>query len=537
MPRVETDRIARVESTSFSGRQNIQATPEDFGFGIGAEVERIGFEMQQEDDETRANDALTQYNQGMRDLMHNPETGYLNQKGENAYRNFSTTNEQIESLRQQLADDLDNDRQRDLFLRTSQKQTDSYLDSASRHASSERQVWLKATQEASVEDTIEDAAANYTQPDIVRNNMIKGEMTLQEMASDEGWSKEVLNERLDDYRSNAHISVMNRMVANNDYESAQAWFSNNKDAIDGTKHAEIESRLNDGVINNQARRNVEAIYDSNTPINTLTKEARDSTDNTQLADEMVRRLKIMRDEDLEAEKAIQNESYELGGFIIIDQGGSTDDIPRSAWENMTTQQKVSLKTLESKSENRTTDIATWNAINQMAIEDPKQFSELPLLNFASNLSLSDFQEFGKLQRKYKDQDQQTISSVQSLGTKANNALKAVNIDIDEDRGQKFMRAFQQQVSRFEQATGERIQPNEVDKIIDTLLIEGEIEGRFVDPDKRFFEVEAGEVFFIEDIPESELKLIDAALDKAGKPKTNENRVLLYTADQIAPVRE
>jgi hypothetical protein len=548
MPKVETYALARVQNSPMPGaRFTVQASPEAFGAGFGKGLSELGQKITEEQakrqddlDTGRAKEAIKKLYTNGNTLMNDPKEGYLNSSGKDAFDRSADTKKQLQALKEAALAELDNENQRKAAI----DRMDSYLADfdvdIDRHASRGLRAWEDATHESTLTVASARAANSYMDEERMRIALKEGEAEIISYGMDRNMTPEELAAKKQGFYDGAYQTIINRMMASNDFERANDFYNGNAEKPgvkayiqDPEVKNKIEGQLEDGVRNNKSRRMVDEIYKSGVPINELTKSVREAAgDDTQLADEAIRRLKIRRDEDDAAKGEINKAAYNEAGKMVLD-GGSVDSIPRNRWHDMTFDQQKNLKELEAsmKSGARKTDLATWNQLNRMAATKPEEFKRIELMDYVGKLDQSDFQEFGKLQRSIASGDKTQLTHIQSIDSKASKALKNIGVDVDDDKGQLFMRKLQDDISALENAEGRKIKPQEVDAIIDKMMISGEVKGNILrDPDKRLFEVESGETFFMDEaprVPEIERKKIEDTLRRRGIEPTEEAISNLY----------
>ena len=155
------------------------------------------------------------------------------------------------------------------------------------------------------------------------------------------------------------------------------------------------------------------------------------------------------------------------------------------------------------------------------------------------LNDAEFKELTKDQLAYKQGKKDETTTVLTTKQMIDKNLAAVGISPTPRKGRLgkkdaetvalFYKRFNSELISFENEYRRKATYDEKQKIIDRLLIQGEVKGGFfMDPDKRFFEVEEGDEFFIDDIPQEEKAQIVEALKAKGLPVTQDAINALYT---------
>ncbi|WP_027859252.1 hypothetical protein [Marinobacterium jannaschii] len=238
---------ARPDQTPF---QQNRATPDGMGGniaqalnGVADDFHRRAMEMKAEEDEAAAKELDVQFNRQLRDILHNSESGYYGKRGKDAFESYQDAQRQLDELRQEYEGKAGNDEQRSMFGGIASRRVEGALDGMSRHAANERRSFLSGVSRARQEESINDAAANYTDPQMRKRGIATAIAEAGEQARLEGWSSEVLAQEKAKIQTRAHAVIIDRMLANNPQE-AFAYFQENQDGIEGTARAKIERVLN-----------------------------------------------------------------------------------------------------------------------------------------------------------------------------------------------------------------------------------------------------------------------------------------------------
>jgi len=174
-----------------------------FGEGIAQGVGQLGDAMQQMGQRiatTEAEEALVKFERDKNDMLFNPEKGYFNTQGRNAFDGADPTVKSIEELKTKYSDSLSQNA-RILFDKTAENHVTRTKAEISRHASQGLKAWEVSTLEAQVENTIESAALYWNDENAVRLQNTLGRQAITDAANMQGLSAEALNERLQTYDS------------------------------------------------------------------------------------------------------------------------------------------------------------------------------------------------------------------------------------------------------------------------------------------------------------------------------------------------
>ena len=524
MPKVPVSNIPSVSpGATPQGVLRVGISPEQFGAGVGRGFQSVAqnvAKMQQEDDAAAATDMFNQASEVSRKHLYEGNEAVYSQKGKNALGSHDKSRDFFNDTFSGFSGNLANDNQRKAFKSLWDRRTNTNLDNVARHEAGERKVYFEDTQKANLVSNMSHAANNFDKPDEVEVALQNADTIIR--SNPMGSSEEVVLQKQAQAKSEIHKSVVDRMMID-DPDGARQYYNANKDGIDGAHHKEIESALKGNKQKRQAQTEADKIMQS-TKTDAEKRSAAKKVNNPE-----VRALtEGLVNQDINREKTdrIENEREMNEAFwTAFIPNPDINSIP----ENLPAKTKLAAIKYAQSPTSRKTDLAVWNEINQLTIDDPDAFIAIDLFDHVNDLDESDFQAFGKLQRTL-GTDKQTLTHVQSVGSKATKALKDIGKKVASEDGQLFMRKFQDEVSALESAEKRKIQPTEVDSIIDRLMIEGEIPGFVYDPNKRVFQLDPTEIdeFFIEDVPKAERDKILQAYKNRGIEPTEEQIVDLYT---------
>jgi len=187
-----------------------------------------------------------------------------------------------------------------------------------------------------------------------------------------------------------------------------------------------------------------------------------------------------------------------------------------------------------------TDPFIYNDLKRMAAEKPDEFATVDLNDYRPDLSNTALTSLGDIQSSIAKGDkagEAKISQLRTVKQMADDALKAKGINptgkkgsLDARRADLFRTKVDEGLRDLEEKPNSKEWFERSNDIIRRLLIEGEVEGGYLsDPDKFFFEVEEGEKFFVEDVPDTERDKIRDAFKRLAKREPSEEEIIdFYT---------
>lgn len=214
-------------------RQTARATPQSMGAGIGqglSKVAKIAGSIAEKEREKADLAQMTEFsmNANMLENALNEEAFQI--RGKNAVEvpdEFLKRREDgITKLLEELPEHL-KDRARLMTM----KSAPAFQKSLLRHSKSELDAYDKAQAKAYLENSAETAALLYNDPERVGLEIQRSDNLLNARAANQGWSVEQLTEAKEGQRAAIHATVIDRAVAEKDWEYASEYFDGNEEDL------------------------------------------------------------------------------------------------------------------------------------------------------------------------------------------------------------------------------------------------------------------------------------------------------------------
>lgn len=216
-------------------QSNIQAAQQ-----VG-QVAQAGFQIKQRIDTTSAEEALVAFERDKNNMFFNPEDGYFNTQGRNAFDNADAANQALIDLKKQYGDNLGQNA-RQMFDRAADAQITRGQADITRHSAKGLKAWEVATINSQVENTIENASLYWNQPDKLKVQNALGRQAVIDAAELEGIGAEATNERLQTYDS----SFTKTAIASATETSAEAgaeMLEQQGDMLEGPDKVKLEKAI------------------------------------------------------------------------------------------------------------------------------------------------------------------------------------------------------------------------------------------------------------------------------------------------------
>jgi hypothetical protein len=310
---------------------------------------QAGLNIKNRIDTTSAEEALVSFERDKNALFFNPENGYFNTQGRNAFDAAPVANSALDRLKKQYGDSL-NEQARSAF----DKSADAHITRAradiGRHSSKGLQTWETATIEAQVENTIENASLYWSDPQSMRVQRVIGEQAIIDSAQTTGIGPEATAERLQNYRSTFASNAIAAATQSSSTEG-QEQMDSMGDLLEGPDKVklkrEIEAKQKVEKTQGDAQAavltatNLVSQYDDRSDIQEQVNEISDPDLRKKTMAESMRLFSAKR----QAESEARGDAFEAGESHII-SGGSAETYKAEnpeGWERLSPKQQKSLE--------------------------------------------------------------------------------------------------------------------------------------------------------------------------------------------------
>jgi hypothetical protein len=223
-----------VSAEPLPGRPNPRfpdaVSPADTGYGIGKGIEDAGNvasqvfdKVQSQARQTQVADANNQMQALSIGLMHDPKTGALTKQGKDAFNLGSQYLPQFDQAGQSIVDSVADPRAKIAAQNMLAQHRNQFSEQLDSHELDQHQKFAVQTTQASIKVAQQAMAFNYNHPDIIRDNRDTIQVSMENLAKQQGWSDEELKEHLQDTFSSAHTDVIDRMLADDKPQMAKSY--------------------------------------------------------------------------------------------------------------------------------------------------------------------------------------------------------------------------------------------------------------------------------------------------------------------------
>lgn len=429
-----------------------------------------------------------------------------------------------------VAQGLDNPLQQRLFAKTANQLRMQSVGAFSAHEAAQRRQSLDDSAQASIVGSINLAAANpqnlellnSTKADIVKRNQLRAKVN--------GWDEAITTAKESEYLTNFHKQVMQTLV-DRDPAAAEAYFAANQGEIAGSEREAVGKVIKLGVGLRKVQSFADEVVAGGMDEAAALSEARKRFEGDEEKN-VVAELKVRFAERTAARERMQRDAADEA-YGIYARAGRVSAIPPSVLSKLDGRTLLALRqTAQNDAEGKAvkTDMTAYYALSRLADSDPDAFIKRDLrLDFPA-LSRADQKHFIDLQAKVKNPEEQIKESTfnrqltvtfRTLGWGDNQG--------DLVKKGAFEKAVRDAVRAEESSQKRPLKEAERQSIMDRLLIEGDTNGWLPGGKRRLFEV-AGTpdaAKFAAQVPDADRAKIEAALKRAGQKVTDEAVRALY----------
>lgn len=216
-----------------------EITPAAFGGQVGHAIEGAGEIAQQHYDsvmaqsrQTQLTDAHNQLQGLMGSLTRDPQTGAFTKEGKNAFGLNQQYLPQYDEAADKIVQSVADPRARQAALLASQQVRNQLSEQLDTHELEQHKQYSVKTAQDSVKIAADQAASNYNHPDIIANNIDTMDVSLENLAHQQGWSDEQLQAARQEAHSSLHTGVLDRMLGDDKLPMAKAYLDTAKNDMD-----------------------------------------------------------------------------------------------------------------------------------------------------------------------------------------------------------------------------------------------------------------------------------------------------------------
>lgn len=520
-------------------RQDSVATPtllggaadsaQNFGRGLnaaGADAAKVAVSMQEREDMT----AVLDVEAARKTAAIAAEADIRKLQGANAAGASQKIKEWWDKAAQEDSSLLTSDRQREVYQRRMQPTALQSLYGVSQFEANQGQVALTQAAKASVVSAQDTAAADPTPSTVaIQMDAIRQVRTAQ--ATREGWAEGqggkpgVLDTVLKDDFTRLHSGVIANLV-DKAPDVAREYFKAHKSEIAGGAYDNIEKLLDTGETKVTGQRAADKAKAENMTEPEALAWARKTYEGAKRT-AAEHEIKVRYAEDVQQRERAQKTASDTA-WGIYSRTGSVSAVPAAVLSAMDGKDLAAMQNnalLRAQGKAPKTDNALYYDLRRLATENPDAFAKVNLNKFADALSPSNFQEFVKLQTAPAD----TTETESSLSNQFKVTFRIVDWKESNDKEKmgNFEATARQAINQEEKAKGKKLDAEGRQKVIDRMLVKGDVNGWVPMGGRRYWEVRGTPEAetFVPDVPAKDRAQIADAFKKRGVFKPTDEQIL------------
>lgn len=496
-------------------------------------------------DEVAALAAVNETKKYKTDRLYNAQDGALTQRGQNAFGIVDKYGQDFIKHGADMESNLANENQRAIYRKYFNAEDADFTEDLQRHLFKEADSFADEQSESLISNYRNDAILNYSNPEKVRASLMGQETEIMNHAKRKGLPAEWVKQKIGEVTSKTHSGVIQSYLNGDDDRTAKAYFDANKDDISADERLKIEKDLNEGMLRGESQRQSDLIFSKNKESMSAAVAEAKKIKEPKLRDEVLKRV---QDNFAIKEKAERedNENLHIAALNQIDQNNGDFAIEKiNGWQRFSVAERDSLERYaRDKKVGREpkTNWTTYYDVMQLA-QNPdlkEEFLSTNLLKYRGDLADAEFKQVVGLQAGLRKGDSKATKTLDGYRTDSmivNDALAAAGFDTGRNAGTKdkesvakFRRMVDQQILMVQEKTGKKVNNNDVQQIVDSLMIKGKIKGSgwLWDDTARAFELSTDEAEnFMPEVPDDQRAKIVDALKRHGKPVTEEMIVNIF----------
>jgi len=493
------------------------------------DITRAGIQIKQRIDTTAAEEALVQFERDKNSMFFNPENGYFNTQGRNAYDGADAASKALDDLKKRYGESLSIGA-KTLFDSAADVHISRGRSDISRHASKGLAAWEIATTRAQVENSIENAELYWTQPDKLRVQNELGRQAILDNAQRLGIGAEATNERLQTFDSSFAKAAIRAATTHSSIDGERA-LDRYSDMLEAPDRAQLER----GIANKKQEEKTVSDAQQSVLLGTQLVDTFDDRESireqvNQIEDPILRKQTMseaMRQFNLkkQALDEAQADAFERAESHVI-AGGSAETFKiedPQGWNQLSAKQKRNI-------ESGKATITDWNTYSDLMVLPREQLRKVNPVDHFDKLAPPERSKLISAVKSAQGVGQQRDQIDHQIGRTRNSQTTAAleqllgkksgwNID-KRQRADAFYSLLDDEVLFQETQKGESLSSTEFTQLLSNMTRKVTLERNFFGIDILVPDLEQD----ITDIPPENLQTLSRFLRNNGIPVTVDNLV-------------
>lgn len=500
---------------------------------VGKAVSRVGNVFNQIAERARtvrAEENLLEYQRERTDILSNPDTGYYNKQGRDAYDGREGVLTELEKRRRQRADAIKDPIAREMFT----KATDSLLlqdqQQTAEFSARNFKAWERAVSTQRIEATFVDAARDWHDPQRVAVHLELGEQSIRDL--NEGMGEEFIAGEIDTYRGQFYKGVVDSAI-NSSVAEGKLLLDQFDGYLDANDEFQLKEKLRVKAENekNQADATL-AIVKANNLVNDykaypdarvriMNAVSEMTKENPELADKVLGEALNRLNQWQIAQAEVATSAFSSAVDYLMQPGTSVLQFQAThpqEWYAMTAEQRATL----SQEGPVKTNLDLWTGLTFSTPEELLAITPDELVQLQTQLSSSDYMTLVKTIDGLRTGDP-TAQVGWSRTAQVSAAVKELYGDSpDYNEASAFNAIVNYEVDARKKALGRDLYQEEFDDVVNGLMAK-----TVVTTPTLFGMFNDAEQIDISDIPVEDVREFSRMLNERGAPITAENILDLY----------
>jgi hypothetical protein len=488
-------------------------------------------------DETAVLDASTKLKAHAQDLTQQAQE----KTGLDAMASQAPITEDFGKFAGTLEAGLKTDRQRLAFARVKANEALGLDINLKRHSYQEQQNYSKDVLKATVETSVNAAIFNALDPPRAGREIQNAVGAIQMLGPKLGLLPDQITAMSSAATSDAHVGIVNRLLAVDKAQAAKAYFEEAKSQINGDALAGVEKALELGTTRGESQKQADTILlAGGTPAEQRAKvrEITDPALRDAVQERVEHNIAVTEKQARDGEEDATRQAY-----AIIDKTGSFSAIPTDLLSRLPGDARPGLRNYaraRAKGEPVETDLSIYYGLLQQAGDNPTDFVKVNLLAKRSQLDDSDFKQLAHLQLSIRNDDraatEKVLSAVMTRSQIFTEGISDAFIVPDTPEANALHRELDRRVEQWQTDTGKPASNEQVQAVMDTLVQQvvltpatpatGGLWGFGMTPGQAA-KIKRGMDLTVDDIPAADRARVEASLRAAQQPVTPDSIVNWY----------
>lgn len=449
--------------------------------------------MALETDEAATKEYDNELAEGIREILHSPETGYLNTLGKGAVSGREAVIKALAEARQKIEEKVTTPGQRAMWTGVANRRMQSALQQIDVHASQQIKVYNEGQTVARIKGSVADGVANWTTWQQPGSPFATAKATamqeFEQLAAMRGYGDDQKKQGRIEVLTGMHSDVLNNMVSLGQTKQAKDYLAANvkdisPDKLDNLRTLVAQAGIKDESLNlsmalkGGLQEQVKTL-DTMFKDGKITAEVRDAT-----AQRVEHNWSVRKAQQAEGEKNLMGSAYD---WILKNPGQSVLDMPPAMYNGLkNTGHLASVASFQRANGKPETDDTVYYGLRQMAASEPEAFAQLDLLKSRSQLAPHDWQRLVELQSGISKGDAKAMQMERVVAGTVKSIradIAAAGIDLTPKEGStqaketaKFMSELHRSLDAAQQQKGGPIPADEARRIGLGLLRDGWVQG-------------------------------------------------------------